>query len=413
MTLDMNDDQLVTIAQLENFIAAADGMNFVGRTKKQKYAWVEKILRRFWYLTARKKNRSVIKSFVLKMTGYSDAQMTRLIGQMRSKKCITVPDATTRNSFPSRYTVDDVALLVKTDNAHSRLSGAATKEIFRREHDLFGKTEYVRLKDISIAHLYNLRGRRQYVSQASTFKKTNPTPVQIGERRKPVPDGKPGYIRIDSVHQGDQEGEKGVYHINLVDEVTQWELVGSVEGISERFLSPLIEELLSAFPFKVIEFHSDNGSEYINSVVASLLQKLLIAQTKSRPRRSNDNALVEGKNGSVVRKHMGYMHIPRRHALRINEFYQEHFNVYVNYHRPSGYATTTIDRRGKEKKKYDVYETPYMHFRKLPQAEQYLRGGVTFVELDRLALAMSDNECAILMQKAKLQLFKSFRNSPT
>jgi len=412
MTLDMNDDHLVTIKQLENFIAAAEGMSFVGRTRKQKYAWTEKILRRFWYLTARKKNRSVIKSFVRKMTGYSDAQMTRLIGQLREKKCIAVPDSMTRNSFPSRYTVEDVALLVLTDNAHSRLAGAATREIFRREHDLFGKKEYVRLKDISIAHLYNLRGRRQYVSQAATFRKTNPTPVHIGERRRPAPEGKPGYIRVDSVHQGDLDKEKGVYHINLVDEVTQWEMIGCVEGISEALLVPLLEELLSSFPFRVIEFHSDNGSEYVNHVVAKLLNKLTIGQTKSRPRRSNDNALAEGKNGSVVRKHMGYIHIPRGHAPNINKFYQEHLNVYVNYHRPSGYATTTIDRRGKEMKKYDVYETPYVHFRKLPKAEQYLRSGITFAGLDRIAHAMSDNECAILMQKAKLQLFKSFRKLP-
>lgn len=413
MTLDMNDDQLVTTAQLDAFTNAAHGINFVGRTRKQKYAWIEKILRRFWYFTARKKNQSIIKSFARKMTGYSDAQMTRLIGKMRRMKRVVVPDSLKRHSFPTLYTTEDVALLVKTDNAHGRLSGAATRAIFRREHDIFGKTEFVRLRRISIAHLYNLRGRRQYVSQASTFRKTNPTPVMIGERHKPMPDGKPGYIRIDSVHQGDREGEKGVYHINLVDEVTQWEIIGCVQGISEQFLAPLLEKLLVEFPFRVIEFHSDNGSEYVNSVVASLLRKMLIGQTKSRPRRSNDNALVEGKNGSVIRKHMGYVHIPRRHAERINKFYHDNFNVYVNFHRPSGYATTTVDHRGKEKKKYDVYETPYAHFRQLPQAEQHLRSGVTFQELDELAHAMSDNECAILMQKAKLELFNTFRNSPT
>jgi hypothetical protein len=260
--------------------------------------------------------------------------------------------------------------------------------------------------------LYNLRGRRQYISHATTFKKTNPTPTPIGERRKPFPEGKPGYIRVDSVHQGDREGAKGVYHVNLVDEVTQWELVGSVEGISEAFLAPLLEELLRSFPFTVIEFHSDNGSEYINKVVADLLKKMLIEQTKSRPRQSNDNALVEGKNGSVIRKHMGYIHIPGCFAPTINEFYRNHLNIYVNYHRPCGYATTTVDGRGKEKKKYDIYETPYERFKKLPGAVWYLREGMTFDVLDKIAFAKSDNECAKLMQKAKIELFKSFRKLP-
>ena len=187
--------------------------------------------------------------------------MTRLIGKMRATRRIAVPDSPRRNSFPTRYTTDDVARLAETDNAHSRLAGAATRKIFRREYELFGKEDYIRLKDISIAHLYNLRGRRQYLSASTTFKKTNPTPTPIGERRKPFPNGKPGYIRVDSVHQGDFDGTKGVYHINLVDEVAQWELVGSVEGISEAFLAPLLEELLRSFPFTIIEFHSDNGSE--------------------------------------------------------------------------------------------------------------------------------------------------------
>jgi hypothetical protein len=409
MTLDMNADNLVTISQLEAFTAASGGITFAAHSMKQKYAWIEKILQRFWYTSARKKNRTVIKSFVMKMTGYSDAQMTRLIGQMKDTRHIKVPDLSARPSFPTRYTTTDVARLVETDNAHSRLAGAATREIFRREYDLFGNEDYLRLKDISIAHLYNLRGRWQYVSASTTFKKTNPTPTPIGERRKPFPAGKPGYIRVDSVHQGDFEGAKGVYHINLVDEETQWELIGSVEGISEAFLAPLLEELLKTFPFVVIEFHSDNGSEYINKVVAELLKKMMIEQTKSRPRRSNDNALVEGKNGSVIRKHMGYVHIPGRFAPPVNEFYKTHMNIYVNYHRPSGYATTFVDRRGKEKKKYDVYETPYEHFKKMPDAATYLRDGLTFADLDKIALEKSDNECAKLMQKAKTELFKSFR----
>ena len=52
------------------------------------------------------------------------------------------------------------------------------------------------------------------------YTKTKPAPVKIGERTKPINNGQPGFLRVDSVHQGDKDGEKGVYHINLVDEVT-------------------------------------------------------------------------------------------------------------------------------------------------------------------------------------------------
>ena len=107
--------------------------------------------------------------------------------------------------------------------------------------------------------------------------------------------GRPGYLRIDTVHQGDQDGVKGVYHINAVDEVTQWQVVGAVAQISEAYLLPVLEAMLAQFPFRIRGFHSDNGSEFINHMVAKLLNKLLIEQTKSRPRHSNDNGLAEAR----------------------------------------------------------------------------------------------------------------------
>lgn len=409
MTIRMSDKNLVTIEQLEAFTRASHSVIFKGAKRKEKYQWVDQLLVRFFYFTLRKRDKMTVRKFIMKMTGYSDAQATRLIRKKKKTKHVLAAPSSTRSTFPTTYTTDDVARLIEMDEAHKRMSGHATKKLCERAYTVFHDERFVRLKDISVSHLYNLRGRRQYISHATTWTKTRPTNVPIGERRKPYPGGKPGYIRVDSVHQGDQDKEKGVYHINLVDEVTQWEIIGCVEGISEAFLFPLLKDLLNQFPFRVVGFHSDNGSEYINYQVARLLNKLTIEQTKSRPRKSNDNALVEGKNGSVIRKHMGYTHIPRQHAKPINHFYQTSFNLYVNYHRPSGYATTIIDKKGKEKKVYDLYETPYEFFERMPDAESYLKPGITFADLDRIANAMSDLQCATVMQKAKLELFKTFR----
>lgn len=409
MTIDMNDQPLLTLKQLEAFTHAAQGVTFVGARQKEKYEWIERLLCRFFYFTLRKRDKVTVRNYLMKMTGYGEAQVTRLIRKKKALKHILAAPRGARQSFPSLYTTDDVARLSEMDAAHGRLSGKATKKLCTRAYDLFHDERFVRLKDISVSHLYNLRGRRQYLSHATTFTKTRPTTIPIGQRRKPFPDGKPGYIRVDSVHQGDQDKEKGVYHINLVDEVTQWEIIGCVEGVSEAFLAPLLETLIAQFPFRILGFHSDNGSEYVNYVVATLLHKLSIDQTRSRPRKSNDNALVESKNGSVIRKHMGYTHIPKQYASSINQFYETHFNPYVNYHRPSGYATTIVNAKGKEEKVYDLYETPYVYFRNLPNAEQFLKEGLTFADLDHMASATSDLDCAILMQKTKYELFKSFR----
>ena len=163
---------------------------------------------------------------------------------------------------------------------------------------------------------------------------------------------------------------------------------------------------LEQFPFIILNFHSDNGSEYINKTVAALLNKTLIKQSKSRSSRTNDNALVEGKNASVVRKHMGFWHIGQSYAPDVNRFYVGHFNNYLNYHRPCGFATVTVDKKGRKHKKYDIYRTPYEQLKSLNNASQYLKKGVSFEELDKTAMSDSDNESARRMQEAKEKLFR-------
>ena len=214
---------------------------------------------------------------------------------------------------------------------------------------------------------------------------------------------------MDTVHQGDQDGRKGAYHVNAVDEVTQYEIVCSVERISERYLIPVLETLLDQFPFVIAGFHADNGSEYINRHVAELLNKLLIELTKSRARHSNDNALAESKNGSIVRKHLGYSHLPQCTAPRINRFCQDHLNPYVNYHRPCFFPVIVTDNKGKQRKTYPyrTMMTPYEKLKSLPNAAHYLKPGITFRQLDDAANTISDNEAARQMNEAKRQLFKT------
>jgi transposase InsO family protein len=402
----MNDSRIVSIAQIKEFIKVAKGIEFKGASRKEKYAWIEEVLLRFRYFSLQKKEKSILKGYMMKMTGFSDAQLTRLIAKKKKIGKI-LADTTRRHRFQKKYTPEDVARLIETDKAHDRLSGPATKRIFQRMYEIFQDQRFQRLKDISVAHIYNLRGTRQYISWTKFFTKTRPTPVNIGERRKPNPQGQPGFLRVDTVHQGDLDKEKGVYHINLVDEVTQWEIVGACEKISEQYLQPILEAALEQFPFRIKGFHSDNGSEYINQIVAKLLNKLLVEQTKSRSRHCNDNALVEGKNGSVIRKHLGYWHIPQRYAATLNKFYRTYFNPYLNYHRPCGFATLKISEKGKVKKVYDVYRTPFEALTSHPRASEFLKEGVTIEKLKEIAKEKSDNECAAQMQKAKDELFKN------
>jgi transposase InsO family protein len=163
----------------------------------------------------------------------------------------------------------------------------------QREYEVHGITAYQRLAGISRARIYRLRATAAYRKRNASYEPPRPTVIAIGERRRPEPNGRPGYLRIDTVHQGDYEGAKGVYHFNAVDEVTQWQMMAATPKISEWWLIPVLEAILAQFPFGIRGFHSDNGSEYINHDVARLLGKLLIEQT-SRARATPTTTVPGG-----------------------------------------------------------------------------------------------------------------------
>ncbi len=374
----MNDDHLVSVAQLTEFAKWNNGAKFKSNSsKKETYEWIGRTIGKFKYRSLKKKEKSIVKRYIINMTGYSEGAVDKFIRIKKEVGALKPKDERSQNSFSAVYTPSDIGLLAEVSNYTLGQNGKAIKEMCKSMYDDYHDVRFERLASISVSHLYNLKKSEVYKTKALVYTKTNPVQRDIGVRKKPEPNGKPGYLRVDSVHQGDKDKEKGVYHINFVDEVTQGEHLGCVEGISEQFLLPLLEELLNAFPFKILGFHSDNGSEYINHQVAVMLNKMLIEQTKSRSRHSNDNALAESKNGAIVRKYMGHTHIPGRHAEKINIFYREYLNPYLNFHRYSGFATLEIDGRGKEKKKYDIYLTPIQKLLSLPFCEKYLKEGIT------------------------------------
>jgi len=285
----VHEAEKLSLDQIEAFLNASEEIRFEGENREQVYGWVEQVLRQQLYQKQGRKARGLLRRYVEKMTGLSRAQVTRLIARYQANGELQ-PAAYRRHRFPQRYTRADIELLATVDEAHETLSGPATRRILEREYQDYGKPEYQRLASISVAHLYNLRHHQRYRQRRLNYTKTRPTAVSIGERRRPDPQGQPGYLRLDTVHQGDQGGAKGVYHINAVDEVTQWQIVAATARISEAWLEPVLAAMLRQFPFPIRGFHSDNGSEFINQTVARLLNKLLIEQTKSRPRHSNDTA---------------------------------------------------------------------------------------------------------------------------
>lgn len=405
----MKLDDLRTIDQLSEFLSGTQAVAFsIMNDKDACYRWIQGELVRFRYLSLPRQDKGVVLCYLAKVSGYSRQQVTRLVAQHRRSGRIRRRQRTVAG-FARKYTAADIRLLAEMDERHDTPCGQAVKKLCERAYEVFGQAAYKSLASISVSHIYNLRKSRAYTRQRHHFEKTRSRRSSIGERRKPRPNGRPGFIRIDTVHQGDLDGQKGVYHINAVDEVTQFEVVCTVEKISEKFLLPVLKQILDAFPFVVLGFHSDNGSEYINKQVAKLLDKLHIEFTKSRSRHSNDNALAESKNGSIVRKVLGYGHIPQKWAQLIDDFNQLYLNPYINFHRPCFFPETETDSKGKERKiyRYENMMTPYERLKSLPNAEDYLKPGASFDTLDRAAHEISDNEAADQLRKARQELFRT------
>lgn len=398
MKIIMDDLRLTNINQIKSFLKGSEGCGLRLCSLTDKYRFIDRTIDRLGYHKFKRKEKRLVISYLRKLTGYKKAQLFRLIG--RASLGNLVRKKYQRKNPNTIYQPFDVKLLEETDELHFRLNSAATKEILRREHEVFRHREYANISKVSSSHINNLRRRVTYKSSWVNGTKANE--VNIGKTAPPEANNMPGSIRIDSVSQRD------VFHINAVDEVTQWETVICVPQISERFLSPALKILLDQFPFVVFNFHSDRGSEFINKIVAEILNKLLINQTKSRSRHCNDNALVESKNGTIIRKNMGYYHINQKMVLEINKFYEEYFNPYLNFHRPCGFVTETrVDIKGRERKIYGQYTTPYEKLKEISKKlkENFLKPEQSFEKIDIIAYKYSDNEFAKILRIKQEKLF--------
>ena len=408
MILILQTRRLQTLDEVRRFVSGNEAVEFVLLDRDSAYAFIVETLSRFGYRSLRRRDKGTIRAYLMKMTGKSESQVTRLIRQYLDTGRLRDGRGARDHAFRRRFTKADIGLLAEVDAALGQMCGHATRAVMRRMFEDYGDERFERLASISNGHFYNLRNSTTYRRRRTTCRKTSARKVAIVERRKPEPRGRPGFLRVDTVDQGEKDGEKGVFHINLVDEVTQWEHVGTVRAISESCLLQVLEELIESCPFKVLGFHADNGSEYINHRVVEMPNRLRVPEfTKSRPRRSNDNALVESKNGNVVLRHFGYGHIPKLFAAEVNVFCRDFLTPYLNFHRPCLFPTEAVDKKGKTRKRYRYKDTmtPFEKLKSLPDVEQHLKPGVAIADLEQRARTTSDLDAALALNQARAKLF--------
>ena len=241
MVINMNETQLRTIEQIEVFLAGSLLVAFTAAgDDSERYAFISRTLSRFDYPQRSKRERGVLRRYLEHVSGYSRAQIGRLIPRWQVNRLAQTPLRKRYRApalpFVRKYTAEDIVLLVEMDRAHADVCGPAVAHLLRRACHVYGDARYERLAGLSVSHLYNLRKSTGYQAQRITFVGTRPVRNTIGVRQAPAPAGQAGFVRIDTVHQGDQDGVKAVYHITCVDAVSQWQVQACVQGISEAFL---------------------------------------------------------------------------------------------------------------------------------------------------------------------------------
>src|SRR5262245_27250999 len=168
MTLSMHDTRTYTVSELTNLLTSLESVSFTPESKAEAYDWIEEQLYRYKYDRLRKPDKGVVRAYLQKYTGYGSSQLTNLIAKWKTTRHVNLASYS-RHTFATRYTRDDVLLLAETDTAHQLLSGQATKHILERAYTVFGQSKYVRLKDISVSHIYNLRRTFIYREHAQVY----------------------------------------------------------------------------------------------------------------------------------------------------------------------------------------------------------------------------------------------------
>ena len=192
------------------------------------------------------------------------------------------------------FTPCDVALLAETDESFGQLSGPARKVILCRMFQVHGDMRFERLASISTGHIYNRRKPRECRTGRLTFPKTRATPASSGVRCKPQPHGRPGFLRVDTVHLGDRRARKGNYIINAVDEVTQFQRFGAVRRVSPQFTVPILEDLISAFPFTA------QASPTFSTTFTSTPSRSPGPANRTTARSSSPRTAASSANGSAT-----------------------------------------------------------------------------------------------------------------
>jgi len=254
MQFRMKNLDKLSLSEMEQLLSGSRKITFQIEDTEEKYKLIAAVLKTPRYAKLDKQNKGIVRRFLQAVTTTSRAQLTRLIARwMENRQILRRPAV--RPEFTVRYTPEDIALLAATDAAHEDLSGPALCHILRREFEVFGNQQYQRLAGISVSHLYNLRSSPAYPSQQGPHRRA----PQIRSQ------GQAGISPSRHCASGPQGRRRGdlLYQLRRYGHTVAEHRMCSHDQRTAHDASA--GTILHQYPFRILGFHSDNGSEFLNT----------------------------------------------------------------------------------------------------------------------------------------------------
>jgi hypothetical protein len=181
----------------------------------------------------------------------------------------------------------------------------------------------------------------------------------------------PGFTEIDLVsHSGNSASGEFLHSLNVTDIHSTWVESRVVMGKSQIGVLSAMQDIERALPFKLLGIDSDNGSEFINYHLKTFCDQKNIQFTRGRPYKKDDNAHIEQKNYTHVRKILGYLRYDSQGVQKaINELYQNELQIFQNLFLPSMKLMKKTRVGSKLKRSYDKPQTPLERVLQCPQAD--------------------------------------------
>lgn len=189
----------------------------------------------------------------------------------------------------------------------------------------------------------------------------------------------PGFTETDLVsHSGNSASGEFCYSLNVTDIHTTWVETRVVMGKSQIAVLDAMKAIEQVLPFKLLGIDSDNGSEFINHHLKAFCDQNKIQFTRGRPYKKDDNAHIEQKNYTHVRKILGYQRYDSRPAqAAINELYEKELTILQNLFLPSMKLKEKSRVGSKFKRRYEAAKTPLERLAVCPQADSHKVGELT------------------------------------